>query len=490
MSVPLALGLTSGPIPLAASDTAGDTAATVPEVQAGRADTLVDSFGVQTHLGYPGQYQDTERVHQALTDLGVRHVRDDWYSNKPEMHAAMKKIASTGIRFNAIMGSPTTWDTPERQVASIAETMPTGVIESLEGANEWNLRSSTEWATELRSHQRRLWEAAKSEPATRDLPVLAPALGQRSGYTELGDLADYADYGNAHNYPGGARPSTLINEVTAAEQLVVPDKPVVFTEGGYHNAMRSTSAHSPVPESVGGIYAPRLLLEHFARGTKRFYNYELLDEREDPDKVDHEGNFGLLRHDYSPKPAYVALQKLLSLAHDPGPDFTPGSLAYEITQGPADLRHVLLQKRDGTFILMLWRDTLNYDRVTRTTVPVPEIDVRIQFDETHTVRWHRLDQPQADPQRFVVSSGVLPLGGAVSVLEIDRPATATGPAPTTSPEPSPSLAPEPTSEPTPDATPSPSATPSPTPTVSTTPSPSPTPTTPGKGKDKKPPRAR
>ena len=50
----------------------------VPLVQARPADSLVDAFGVQTHLGYPGRYQDTAQVKEALTGLGeTSRARDD-----------------------------------------------------------------------------------------------------------------------------------------------------------------------------------------------------------------------------------------------------------------------------------------------------------------------------------------------------------------------------------------------------------------------------
>ena len=432
----------------------------VPLVQARPADSLVDAFGVQTHLGYPGRYQDTAEVKQALTGLGVRHVRDDMYSNRPDMLASAQEIAATGIRFNLIMGNPATWDTPERQVDAIRATGIAGsVVESLEGANEWNLKGGAGWARELREHQARLYGAAKAEPATRDLPVLAPALGQKTGYLALGDIGEYADLGNAHNYPGGQKPSAFIDLVRQGAEHNVPGKPVVFTESGYQTGTSSLSGHPPVPEDVAGLYAPKLLLEHYIRGTERFYNYELIDQR--PDKSDSEANFGLLRNDYSRKPSYVALQKLISLTSDRGPRFDAGKLGYEVTQKPSDFRQVLLQKRDGTFVLVMWRDVTVFDRVLGNRLAIPDQQVKLRLDATRPVTLTKLDEP--DSQSFTVSSGSVPIGGEAVVLEIGAPvsgATTAMPAePTETPTESPAANPTatPTEDPASEASPAPTA---------------------------------
>ncbi len=410
----------------------------VPLVQARPADSLVDAFGVQTHLGYPGRYQDTAQVKDALTGLGVRHVRDDMYSNRPDMLAAVQEIASAGIRFNLIMGNPETWDTPERQIAAIRATGIAGdVVESLEGANEWNLKGGAGWARELREHQARLYGAAKAEPATRDLPVLAPALGQKTGYLALGDIGDIADLGNAHNYPGGQKPSAFIDLVRQGAEHNVPGKPVIFTEGGYTTGTNPLSGHPPVPEDVAGLYAPKLLLEHYIRGTKRFYNYELIDQR--PDKEDHEANFGLLRNDYSRKPSYVALQKLISLTSDRGPSFDAGKLGYEVTQAPSDFRQVLLQKRDGTFVLVMWRDVTVFDRVLGQRLDIPDLQVKLRFDTTRPVTLTKLDE--AESQRFTVSGGSVPIGGEAAVLEIGAPVSGPPLPPTETPTATPTEAP-------------------------------------------------
>ncbi|MBJ7357704.1 fibronectin type III domain-containing protein [Nocardioides sp.] len=433
LAAPALIGLSgSAAAPPAPTTTPSATAAAaaLPAVQARPADSLVDSFGVAIHTPYlDTPYADTARVTQALTDLGVRHVRDNLNLSVPQSFAAMRQIASAGIRFDLIMGRPGSWQTPQKLVEAIAAELPTGVVESLEGANEYNLdEHAVDWVLELRTHQQQLWEAANANPVTADLPVLAPALGMRTGFDQIADLGQYADYGNAHLYPGGRPPSWGIDELTQLEAIVVPGKPVMYTESGYHNATNTTSGHRPTPEPVVGSYAPRLLLEHYLRGTARVYNYELLDERADPGLTDHEAAFGLLRHDFSPKPAYLALKNLLGLVADPGPAFSPGRLAYTVDGATSDLRQVLVQKRSGEFVLLLWRDQSLYNPSTGEQRTVPPRAMTVRLDERARVAVHVPSAGSAPVASGAGTSVPLSMAGEVVALRIRPPAEPGSPA--------------------------------------------------------------
>jgi hypothetical protein len=425
LATPALAGAATVPTPTAAVThaPAAAAAAALPSVQARQADSLVDSFGVAIHTPYlDSPYADTTRVTQALTDLGVRHVRDNLNLSVPQSFPAMRQIASAGIRFDLIMGRPGSWQTPEKLVQAIATEFPTGVVESLEGANEYNLdEHAVDWVLELRSHQQQLWEAAKANPVTAGLPILAPALGMRTGFDQIADLGMYADFGNAHLYPGGRPPSNGIDQLTQAEAIVVPGKPVMYTETGYHNAMNTTAGHRPTPEGVVGSYAPRLLLEHYIRGTKRVYNYELLDQRPDPDQVDPEARFGLLRHDFSHKPSYSALKNLLGLVADPGPAFSPGRLAYTIDGATSDLRQVLVQKRNGEFVLLLWRDQSLYNPSTGEERAVPPRAMTVRLGERARIAVHQPSAGTAAVSNTAGTSVPLSMAGEVVALRIRPP---------------------------------------------------------------------
>ena len=398
------------------------TAADITPIAAVQADSLVESYGVGIHLPFLNTpYLDATAVANALSDLGVRHVRDDLFMNNPRQYAGIKTVSDRGIKFNLIMGNPSSPDSAEAYVNTVATQLPPGSVESVEGSNEWDLFSggSPTWAADLATRQKELYEASKSNPATADLPVLAPALAFKWNYVTAGDMSRYADYANGHMYPGGYKPSNEISQITTAIRGSIPDKPLVTTESGYHNAMNTTNGHRPVPEDVAGVYTPRVLLEHYLRGEKRVYTYELIDEFDNPGLTNPEAHFGLLRRDWSPKPAYTAMKNLLGLLDDPGPSFTPASLPVKVTGYPSDGKYVLTQKRNGQYVLLLWRDVSLYDPVTQTPQPVTPTNVTLQLAKGMNLSVYRPSEGTAPVTQTQGSTLPLQMGGSVTAITID-----------------------------------------------------------------------
>src|SRR5579863_3600513 len=118
-----------------------------------------------------------------------------------------------------------------------------------------------------------------------------------------------------------------------------------------------------IPESVEASYIPRTLLLSFSKGIKRTFVYELLDEFSST-------GYGLLANDFSEKPAFLALKNLISTLQDPGGQFTPGSLTYGVTGNTNTVQHLLLQKRDGSYWLILWLEQSSYDATNNVATPV------------------------------------------------------------------------------------------------------------------------
>jgi hypothetical protein len=415
-----------------ATTTAAPTAATtntIAPISAVASDSVVDSYGVGIHLAYlDTPYKDATAVASALHDLRVRHVRDDLYLNNPRQYAGMATVAQQGIKFDLITGRPTEGANAADYVHTVATQVPAGSVESLEGTNEWDLSARPDWVTELLTRQQQLYTAAKAEPATANLPVLAPALAFRWNYAALGTsaLGTYSDLANAHMYPGGYKPSNEVGNITTALRTVTPTQPLVVTEAGYHNAINTTNGHLPVPEDVSGVYLPRLMLEHYLHGDMRTYSYELIDEFDDPGLTNPEAHFGLLSHDLSPKPAYTAMKTLLGLLSDPGPSFRPSSLPVSVTGAPSDTRQLLTQKRDGSYVLLLWRDASVYDPVTHTSQPVQPSNVTVNLASRASFDVYR---PSTSPDVLSHSSAStslpLQLDGQVTAVTI-KPATAPG----------------------------------------------------------------
>jgi hypothetical protein len=174
---------------------------------------------------------------------------------------------------------------------------------------------------------------------------------------------------------------------------------------------------------VAGVYLPRLLLEHYLRGAKRTYTYELVDEFEDPDLTDPEAHFGLMRRDLSPKPAYTAMKTLLGLVSDPGPSFTPDSLAVTIDGFPDDGRYVLTQKRTGQFVLLLWRDVAIFDPQQQTRLPVTPTSVTLRLARSADLKVYRPSQGASSVSEVQATSLPLQLDGQVTVITVDPPST-------------------------------------------------------------------
>ena len=106
---------------------------------------------------------------------------------------------------------------------------------------------------------------------------------------------------------------------TAASPGISRWSPRPAREAGHYN--RDWLSNRPnmtqgIPEDVAGKYVPRVFLEQWQRGIQRTYLYELIDLPTGHAVGD--SMFGLLRSDFSAKPAYTALTNLLHLLGRPG----------------------------------------------------------------------------------------------------------------------------------------------------------------------------
>ncbi|MCW3094683.1 MAG: hypothetical protein JWL77_301 [Chthonomonadaceae bacterium] len=241
--------------------------------------------------------------------------------------------------------------------------------------------------------QKDLYAALKSDPATAKLTVIGPALGKTydpgggspNPFTS-GLLADSVDWGNFHPYPGGnpfsvpfpygtltkyywfgTFPSADLDEFPYALHTYSPPftpKPMCATETGYSTFSDGQS------EVIHAKYMPRLFAEYFRLGIQRAYSYEFIDEFADAAGANREAHFGLLRRDLTPKPAYTAIRNLIHLLDDSKgkKGFQPGKLDFRIDVQPSGeytktqfVHHLLLQKSDGDFYLLLWHEISDED---------------------------------------------------------------------------------------------------------------------------------
>lgn len=369
----------AGLLAAGACSIAAAPAASAPPVAPKSASAFHDSVGVATHIVYfDTAYANWPRVVARLDELGVRHLRDGLYGNpapawrdwNERYFEAVDLAASHGMRFNFIVGRPGNDAGTLDQLLGVAAGRLRHATEALEAPNEFDhFNGARGWASRLSVYSRELYRKAKTNPSLRRLPVVGPAFGTMSGASQVGDQRSYLDVGNIHPYTGGFSPDPahLRTEIARGSAVSGP-KPVWATEAGFHNAFRGPAYEQPgVSERTAAVYLIRTFLQHFKSGIRRTYAYELIDEMPDRRGRDPQQHFGLLRHDFSPKPSFIALRNLLGLVGRGKPGLRPLRLA---VSGPNDLHRVVLQKANGTYLVALWRTASVWDPAHKRSLRV------------------------------------------------------------------------------------------------------------------------
>jgi hypothetical protein len=358
----------------------GSTHAFAVVEAAKKADSLVDSIGINTHYinsAFTGQnaYSFTQ-LDQKLADLGIRHLRDNTAEDttNPSGYPRLDGLYTNyGIRTTLVLGS--TLNSPATLV-NILKAHP--AYEAIEGLNEpdFNARSyggftdnpATNDYSATRAYQNDINAAVKGDAQTAAVKVVSPAMGNTARAQYLSGTG--FEFEAMHSYPNARVPSfNLDTRIANTNLMSSPPKPIWATETGYYN---KTIDGGQVSETAGGKYTPRLFTEFFNRGIPRTYTYELVDENPTTDK---ESNFGLLHWDLTPKPAYTALKNLIDTVKEPSaPAFTPGSIDYTFSTTPTSIHHTLLEKSDGTFFMLVWNEISSWDLTNASDInnaPVP-----------------------------------------------------------------------------------------------------------------------
>jgi hypothetical protein len=366
------------------------TAADLVWEPAPRADDFVDSIGVCTHWSYLNTPYGTafDLARQRLAQSGIRHIRDGMDPREVELWRdfGIRSTLVCAIQLQNLGGQMAAWKTnPE-------------IIDMIEGPNEPNnswIYKDQGWPGAFSLWQKALYHAVHTDPILAKVPVTSPTPILEGSY-EIAPLTSF-DYRAIHPYAEGEMPSSAIawggknmRRAFAIFGQGNDAKPLVATESGYHNGIATThvipGAQPGISERAGGRYFPRHFAEFWNAGFVRTFTYEFLDESLNPE--DPEGNFGLLRHDLSPKPAFTAVANLISLlgeshwdrsllrwVRDTAPD-RAFPLAIE---GPTNIHHALLSRADGSIDLLLWQEVASYDPRTRQDLnPSPEpVTVRL-----------------------------------------------------------------------------------------------------------------
>ena len=363
-------------------------------VKAEKADNFVDMFGVVVHISRGnGVLADDEEnwpnVRDGIAEVGFRYVRTTltktmWIPRALDMYAR-------GIRFDFRIdsrplagggGNGAELD-PTRipEMVDMAKQVGIDAILSFECANEYNANWETlpGWAGQLKAFMSELKDRVTEDPEIADKPIVAPAIWRRKveDYQAMADLniAKDTTKGNLHNYTGGRLPGYELEDRIADARTMTGDQPIWVTEYGYR-----TDDTDHVSETAKAKYLPRYagLLFNDER-VERAFNFQIIDEWPAEERPD--STWGLLDNNFGKRPAFYAMKNTFALLADAaGGDFGTGSLDYQLNGASSDIRHFLVQKSDGRFLLGIWREVESYSQETEADIDVAPQEVELAFN--------------------------------------------------------------------------------------------------------------
>jgi hypothetical protein len=246
---------------------------------------------------------------------------------------------------------------------------------------------------------------------------------ERQGALAKLPLDPSVDISNLHYYARGGPPEDGLTGFVTRARKVAPGKPLYITEAGFHTAVKQSGRQAGVSEVAQGPYVLRNLLANAGAGVARTYLYELLDERPEPGLEDQEQHFGLLRNDFSAKPAYNQLRQLLHAVADPGQGgAAPVPLAISVPDevDGQGIGHLLLARRDGSYQLALWRTGSLYGDHHDIKHGV---SVDVSLGAPHRVGYTAFTGTDAPPEDLGTAQHIVGhLGNDVVLLDLTAPA--------------------------------------------------------------------
>ncbi|MGL4313398.1 MAG: hypothetical protein ACRCSO_05365, partial [Sphingomonas sp.] len=341
---------------------------------------FINSIGINTHSGNGGDaYADASQALRSLHYLGISNVRDA-ASATGIWGAVENALAQGGIKFDFVVdsglpgGGTAALQGFIQTLEKIQATNP-GSISSVEGLNEANTQyfsyNGSSSVGAAAAFQRDLYNAVKGDAALGGVPVinLSIAMESSTAYALLGNVAQYADFANAHAYASTAQAAgneILLSLGNAAAAAL--GKPTVITETGYTTA--ASTDHLGVDQTAQAKLTLQALLDGFQSGAAKTYLYELFDSTLDPNGPASEQHFGLFNADGSAKLAATAVHNLTTILgyRDPAATTPAGNASVGLL--PLDGHATILGKNNGAYDVVLWRDAKIWDDAAGQAVPV------------------------------------------------------------------------------------------------------------------------
>lgn len=321
----------------------------------------VDAVGLNTHLNYMNTIYNTkyeEIIKPSLIDLGVKHIRDH-LGNETVNKRYIDLAHNHGIKLLVINDdNGRNLDRNFQEIRRLNRVNPSEkVIEMIEPANETDYGWDMEWES-ICEYLKKFHKTYKNDTETSNIPLLGLSFAdtkssavtfskycqEASSLIDIGNLHAYSGLYPESSYSGGWGIS--LKQAIENYHKLVGDKPIIETENGFKNS-KGVDGHPAVSQYVAAKFLPRLILSRLKQGVSRVYIYQLIN--------DNWENFGLLNNDGSPRLQYSSLKNFISLMSDQGKDFITEELDYKLEGNLTNIQQILFQKRDGTYMLMLWQ---------------------------------------------------------------------------------------------------------------------------------------
>lgn len=407
------------------SNFSGDTTPpiVIDGVQSAPVTAFSSTVGVNVHASFTDTpYGNWTKVKTELTKLGVHTVRDGNYHNLGYAKDKIWQLAPLGIKIN--IGTEV-GEVPE-QIANIASA-PAGFVTSIESVNEPDCflsKTDANWVANAQDHMRKLYAAAKSNPATKNIPVLGSSYCRETTLATIGNMSAYYDGSAFHPYPNpGITPEADVASRFVKQEPWISGKPLYATETGYHNAINFVGGHPPITETGAGVYIPRAYLNNYMSGIKESQMYELVDIRPS-DSLNlylyNNVHFGLYRYNWTEKPAATSLRRMMTVLKDTGVQASPQKLPYTLSGDTSNVKQLLLQKSNGKFELILWRDEIVYNSTNRRDLPIENRAIQVNFsDRSREISRYNINVADAAVEQSTSQHYQFELGQQVQILEIN-----------------------------------------------------------------------
>ena len=320
-------------------------------------------------------------VKSALLASGIRHLRDG-QPNEVPYGSRLTQLASAGVTHS--LGFTTNTSAAQILDALSAQSPNVDFVEPQNEIDASGLPAS-QWVGQIRAEQKILFDTVTSSKNFAGIPVLGPALSTKNNYSLVGDLDSIVEAGNLHDATCSYNPGTANDTGIAYSTKLLrksTSKIVWTTETGYTD---DASRPCALPDGVIAKYDPRTVTERFLQGEYRTYFYQLADVPADTVF----GHMGLIDAAGRPKPQLLALGSMIRLLSDPGSSFMTHPLYFNISGATQDLHHLLLEKRDGSYFLLLWLEVPSWkapaSNIGGATIPVTSQTITVTTASNNAV---------------------------------------------------------------------------------------------------------